>query len=301
MNLAGIDLNLMLVFDAVMSERHVTKAGMRLGMSQPAVSNALNRLRYHLKDELFIRGQEGMRPTPRAEELAGPIRSALGELEIALDPAAFDPSTTRRTFHIATSDFVVAVLIAPLMSYLAKHAPNIDIRLLQTAGRIPEMLDKREIEFAITAFGEVAERFDAIRLLEEDYVCVMRHGHPLSKGKMTLKSYASATHLLVTPRGDAQGFVDEALAEKGLTRRIALTVNQFAVAPSVAAQSDMILTLPRRIADTYADVFRLEIRPCPVNVPKSYGNTTVIWHRKLAQHPAQNWFRGVLKHVSESL
>lgn len=301
MNLAGIDLNLMLVFDAVMAERHVTKAGTKIGLSQPAVSNALNRLRYHLKDELFIRGPEGMRPTPRAEELAAPIRTALSELETALDPAVFDPATARRTFHIATSDYVVAVLIAPLMKHLSRHAPGIDLRLLPSAGRIPEMLDAQDIDYAISAFGPMPERFEKLRLFETDYVCLMREGHPLSTQPMTVKTYAEADHVLVTPRGDAVGFVDEVLAEKGLSRRVALTINQFAVAPAVVANSDLILTLPSRIADVYAVPFKLILQPCPLPAPPSYGNSTMIWHHKLAQHPAHLWFRKTVATVAQAL
>ncbi len=301
MNLAGIDLNLMLVFDAVMAERHVTKAGAKIGMSQPAVSNALNRLRYHLKDELFIRGSEGMRPTPRAEELAGPIRAALGELETALDPATFDPKTATRVFHLACSDFVVAVLIAPLMKRLAKEAPGIDLRIQPTAGRMHEMLDVQEIDFAITAMGKIPDRFESLRLFDQTYVCLVRKGHALAGRPISLRAYADAAHLLVTPKGAAQGFVDEMLAEKGLTRRIALTVNQFAVAPSVAAQTDLVLTAPRQIAEIYAGPLHLDMQSCPVKVPPGYGNITMIWHRQLAQHPAHHWFRQTIEQVANSL
>ena len=294
MNLAGLDLNLLLVFDAVMAERNVTRAGRRIGMSQPAVSNALNRLRHHLKDELFVRTAEGMRPTPRALELAEPIQGALGQLQSALDRQDFDPATARRTFRIATTDYIVSILMPALAGYLMRYAPGVDLRILPIGGRLFEMLDAQEADFGITTVGDAPDRFERALLFEEEYVCLMHPHNSLAEGTLTIPAFAAARHLLITPRGDARGFIDEALASRGLTRRIAMTVNQFALAAPVVAASDLIVTLPRRIANLHALTYGLKTVACPISTPRRFRVGEIVWHRRLGRHPANDWLRDLL-------
>jgi DNA-binding transcriptional LysR family regulator len=297
MNLRSLDLNLLLVFDAVMAERNVTRAADKVGLSQPALSNALTRLRGHLKDELFIRSPEGMRPTPRALELAAPIHEALASLEQALDPARFDPESSSRMFRIATNDYVATVLMPPLMTHLAEVAPSIDVRIVPLAGRMHELLDAQEVDFGCTSVGELPERFEARELLEDSYVVLMRPDHMLAEGRMTLQAYARATHILVTPRGDPRGFVDTALAQRGLTRRVGLTVNQFAAAPAIVATTDMIATIPKRAADLFGPPFGLVQKPCPVPAPREMTVVSLVWNRRLAKHPAFVWFAEAMAQV----
>ncbi|MEM7751102.1 MAG: LysR family transcriptional regulator [Pseudomonadota bacterium] len=301
MNLAGIDLNLLLVFDAVMAERHVTRAGDKIGMSQPAMSNALNRLRHHLKDELFVRGSDGMRPTPRAVELAAPIRAALHSLEAALDPADFDPGSAKRMFSIGTNDYGVTTLMPEVARRLEVEAPGINIRLVLSAGHTFEMLDAQELDFGLSAFGEIPERFGSKLLIEDTYVLMLRKGHPLAKGKLTLAKYAVARHMLMSPRGDPNGFVDRALVEHGLTRQVAMTINSFSSAPLLLANSDLILTAPKRIADTYAPLYDIVTRPAPFSGPRSYASATLVWHARLGSHPAHVWFRDLLADIASTL
>jgi DNA-binding transcriptional LysR family regulator len=301
MNLAGIDLNLLLVFDAVMAERNVTRAASRIGLSQPAMSNALNRLRYHLKDELFVRGADGMMPTPRALELAEPIRGSLANLEDALDPAGFDPMTSDHVFNIGTNDYVICTLIPRLASYLSEHAPELRIRLYPTVGKVVEMLDAREIDLGISSFGEMPDRFDSLTLIEDTYQVVMRKDHPLADRKLDLQRYAAADHLLVSPRGDAVGFVDTELAKRGLARNVRMTVNNFSSAPPILAASKMILTLPKRVADIHAPLHALHVTRCPVPSTLEYSSATVVWHRKLGSHPAHVWFREALAEIAKNL
>ena len=297
MNLRRIDLNLLVIFDALMTERNVTRAARRVGLSQPAFSNALTRLRERLKDELFVRSPQGMRPTPRALELASEVHEALATIESALDPAEFDPKSARRTFTIDTADYVVTSCLSAVMAHLAREAPGIDLRLLPAGGRIYERLDAREVDFGIGAYGEVPDRFGTVVIDEDKYVVLMRPDHPLARGRLDLKRYAGAKHLLVTLRGDAHGFVDDALAEHGLSRRIALTVNQFSVAPAVVAESDLVVALPKRIADRYAPLLKLEVRPLPLPAPFVFTAIQLIWHRRFATHPAHEWFRHTLESV----
>lgn len=300
MNLSGFDLNLLLVFDAVMRERHVTRAGNRIGMSQPAMSNALNRLRHHLKDELFVRGPDGMRPTPRALELAAPIRSSLESVDSALDSAQFDPQAAARTFSIGTHDYSVSTLMPEMVAKLQVEAPGINIRLVPSAGRTFEMLDAQEIDFGLSSFGAIPDRFASLVLIEDTYILMMRKGHPLAKGRLSLTKYAGARHMLVSPRGETNGFVDRALAENGLTRQVAITINSFAAAPALLAASDLVLAAPKRIADKFAELYGLAVRDAPIHGPREYSSATLIWHERFGTHPAHVWFREFLARLSEN-
>ena len=298
MNLAGFDLNLLLVFDAVMRERHVTRAGERIGMSQPAVSNALNRLRHLLKDDVFLRGSDGMRPTYRALELAGPVRDALQNLETALDSSPFDPKTARRSFAVGTNDYALPTLMPELAARLEKEAPGITIRLVSSAGQTFDMLDMQSIDVGISAFSTIPERFGSAELIDDRYVLIMRKLHPLAQGDLSLADYAGARHLLVSPRGDSRGFVDDALDERGLERQIAMTVTSFSSAPGLLAASDLILAMPERIAKSVAPIYGLTMRPAPFPGPKAYSSAILVWHRRLADHPAHLWFRQVLQDLA---
>jgi DNA-binding transcriptional LysR family regulator len=268
MNLRRVDLNLLVIFDALMRERNVTRAADKVGLSQPAFSNALSRLRAFFADDLFLRGPDGMRPTARALELADQVHAALAAIDAALDPVKFDPKTAHRTFTIETNDYVVSAFFPALMQMLRREAPGVDIRVSPQAGRSFERLDVQEIDLAISAFGDPPDRFGVEELSRDGYGVVMRKNHPLAEEKLTLARYAAASHLLVTPRGDPRGFVDEQLAEKGLTRRIALTVNQFASAAPIVAATDLVATLPMRMAAIGAKRFGLVIRDAPILPPR---------------------------------
>ncbi len=301
MNLSGFDLNLLLVFDAVMRERHVTRAGDRIGMSQPAMSNALNRLRHHLKDDLFVRGPDGMRPTSRALELADTIRQALHNLETTLESQDFDPGTAERTFAIGTNDYVVPILMPLVAARLEREAPGISIRLLSSAGQTFEMLDAQAIDIGISAFGKVPERFGEAELFQDSYVLTMRRDHPLASGDLSLAAYSRARHLVVSPRGERHGFIDDALAEKGLERQIAMTVTSFSSAPGMLAASDLILAMPKRLAEAFAPLYGLTTREAPFSGPRAYSSATLVWHHRLGNHPAHHWFRDLLLDTARGL
>jgi DNA-binding transcriptional LysR family regulator len=299
MNLRSLDLNLLVVFDAVFAEKNITRAGLKIGLSQPAVSNALTRLRGHLKDELFLRGPDALRPTPRAIELAGPIHAMLTDLQQVLDPAVFDPATASRAFTIAAVDYFTVVIAPKLAIHLAAHAPNIDIRIVPTAGRATELLDQAEIDLATASFSDPPERFGKATLVEDTYSCMVAAGHPLVEGKLTLSRYAAARHLLVTPRGDARGFVDDKLAEKGLTRRVAMTVNHFSAAPGIVEGSDLVLTAPTKIIERYLTE-RTMMLPAPVDAPAAFRRLDMLWHERLSRHPAHAWFRKTLLEMAST-
>lgn len=293
MNLAELDLKALLVFDAVMTERSTTKAGYRLAMSQPAVSSALKRLRHALKDELFIRGSDGMRPTPRSLELAAPIRQALTQLSEALEPVEFIPATASRTFTFAMADHAASLILPALAERLEKLAPYIDIRVKPNTNlNASELLDSGEIDLAIGLFPNPPERLQAAALIEDEYVCAMRRNHPLARQPLDLKTYLSAKHLLVSLSGEPTGFVDVLLESQGLRRRIAMTVNQFSVVPAILRRSNLVITVVRRAITLSPYAKDLVMQPVPLAIQPSA--LSLLWHRRLSEHPAHAWMRSTL-------
>jgi DNA-binding transcriptional LysR family regulator len=294
MSLRSLDLNLLVVFDAVMQERSVTRAAEKVFLTQSAVSSALSRLRVQLKDELFVRGPGKLRPTPRALELEQPVRALLMDLERVLQPQTFDPQRQRRSFTVATNDYFTAVVAPRLAQLLAAEAQAVDLRIVPINGRAHELLDTGQADVVCTAAGQVPERMRAERLIEDDYVCLVRKDHPFARKPPSLAQFAKARHVLVSPRGDSHGFVDEQLATHGLTRRVVLTVNHFAAAPQIVVESDMVLTVLRRIAERFAPSHSTAMFDYPLKAPTALREMSLIWHSRLGEHPAQQWLRGFL-------
>lgn len=301
MSIGSLDLNLLRVFDAVMTERHVTRAADKLFLSQSAVSHALTRLRHSLKDELFIKIPGGVMPTPRAQELSVPVASALRQLEAALSPTDFSPANSTRVFRVAAHDYFATILAQSVAQELMSVAPNVSFRVRPTAGRGLEQLDKQEVDFAISAFGELPERFESVSLLKDRYVCVMAKTHPLAGQRLTTKRYAAARHLLISPKGDERGFVDQMLAAEGLTRHIAMIINQFSPAGKIIANSDLVLTLPERLAKEFSAQYKLRMCGCPVTSPKAFNETELVWHRSFGGHPALQWMRELITQKASQL
>ncbi len=228
----GIDLNLLVVFDAVMAELNVTRAAEKLLMTQPAVSKALNRLRRTFNDDLFIKVPSGVSPTPKALELWEPIRDGLLQIHQALSPNAFDPATSQQTFTISMADYTAALLLPKFLPILEEMAPGINLRIVPNTNiNATSLLEQSEIDLAMGRFFRPSARLRVQEIMRDRYVCIMRQGHPLACKKLTLKQYANAKHLLVSLTGEATGFIDEQLREQGLQRRIMLTVNQFSLVP----------------------------------------------------------------------
>lgn len=296
MDLSRFDLNLLLVFEAVLTEGHVTHAGRRLNLSQSATSSALRRLREALQDDLFIRTADGMVPTPRALELAEPLRRALRDVRSALDGGAFDPSTAERAFTISASDYDVALHVPRLAQLLSREAPGIDLRVLPHINvDAVAQVDTAQVDAALGWFPRAPQRLHKRLLLEESFVCVMRRGHPLAANLLTLDGFASAAHLLVTLVGDTTGIIDDLLAERGLERRVAMTIPHFAAAPSVLAHSDLIAALPKRLIDRFAEQHGLVARVLPF---ESYRTRhEMLWHPRVDKHPAHQWLRETITNV----
>lgn len=297
MSLQRLDLNLLRVFEAVLAEGNVTRAADKLYLSQSAVSHALTRLRHALKDDLFIKDARGVKPTPRAIELARPVSEALNLLETAFEQQEFDPASSTRIFRIASHDYFSTVCAADMMQHMQSVAPNISIRVRPTAGQALEQLDKQEVDFAISAFGDLPDRFACKSLLDDGYVTTMGVQHPLADKVLCIDNFVSAQHLLVSPKGDERGFIDEQLAADGLTRDIALIINQFSPAGSILSARNLLLTAPFRVIEKLSQNYPLVIKTCPIAAPKNFNQTQLVWHARYGHHPALTWFRETLTDI----
>lgn len=263
-HLSRTDLNLLVLFQVVLEERHVGRAATQLNLTPSAVSHALGRLRKLLNDPLFLRTPKGVVPTARALLLREPVEDILARVHSVIDVAApFDPRTSERRFVIAGPDAVLASTTEPFMDLIAASAPRVDIGLVHVMPRQPSgtmaspwsdsliMLDNREVDLAMLPLKVVPPRFAARRLYEEDFVVAMRRGHPFAR-KPSEAAFCAARHLLVSLAGDPVGFIDEMLAKRGGRRRIVLTVPSFMMALMHLANSDLLSVLPRRLVSHYA-------------------------------------------------
>lgn len=299
MSFLTLDLNLLRVFDAVMTEQNLTRAANRLAMTQPAVSNAVKRLREALGDELLIRTAHGVKPTARADSLWPAVRRALAELEEAVAPRSFELAKAHATFRMAMADATAALLLPSLVRLIENEAPGIDIRMVPLTTREPRpLLLRGDIDLAIGFFpGVVAQMQGATetpirheRLYSGQYVCVMRNDHPLAKEKtLTVDAYCQANHLLVSFSGRARGLVDDALLSLNRERRILLTVNQFFTAGKVVAASDLLMVLPRHLIAATGMSNALVAKELPFAMPDVHID--MLWHERDARSPGHRWLR----------
>jgi DNA-binding transcriptional LysR family regulator len=298
--LGAIDLNLLVVFDAVMRERNVTRAGRHLGLSQPAMSHALTRLRHMLKDDLFVRSPKGMLPTPRAEQLALPVRIALDGLQHSLEPSQFIPDEATRRFGIAVDNYSAIVLAGPVAEQVARLAPGVrlDFRPSGTLD-ILDMLDRGELDLAIGPWSDPGERFSRRSLLHDDFVVVLRKGHPAAAAReLSIEQFAMLPHLEISSVPYETDFVDRTLARRKMTRRIQLRA-PFLTAVRVLVTSNMVSVLQRRVADELARYRPIVIRQLPLASPAL--DTLMIWPRWLDNQPAHRWLRDIVEATAKRL
>lgn len=302
MSFLTLDLNLLRVFDAVMTEQNLTRAASRLAMTQPAVSNAVKRLRDALGDELLIRTAHGVKPTARAESLWPAVRRALADLEEAVAPRSFELAKATATFRMAMADATAGLLLPPLVRLIENEAPGIDIRMVPLTTREPRpMLLRGDIDLAIGFFpGVVAQLQGATetpvrheRLYAGEYVCVMRKEHPLADKELTTDLYCDANHLLVSFSGRARGLVDDALVTLNRERRILLTVNQFFTAGKVVAASDLLMVIPHHLIEATGMSNQLIQKPLPFKLPDVHID--MLWHERDARSPGHRWLREQLR------
>ncbi len=293
MNVQDIDLNLLRVFDAVLQERGVTPAAARLGLTQPAVSNALARLRAVFGDALFVRTGAGMDATPFARELAQPVRQALALLESALAHGpGFDPGTSTRAFRFYMSDLGQIEFLPPLVERVQASAPG--VRLESVALDVEDIggaLAAGALDLAVGFLPALGPPLRRQALFRDPYVCLMRADHPVIGKTLTRKKFLAASHALVSYRGGHR-VIEEALERAGLARRIALRVPHFTVVPMVLERSDLILTLPLRVARVYEKRGNFKSLPPPVPIPPA--DVAVHWHERFEADPGNRWLRDLV-------
>lgn len=233
MNLSKVDLNLFIVFDAIYTEANLTRAGQIVGITQPAVSNALARLRETFNDPLFVRTAQGMVPTPMAQNIIGPVRNALSLLRVSVQESRiFNPQQAAKTYRISMTDLTEAVILPPLFQRLRRLAPTVVIEsFLSKRRETTKELAAGRLDFAVDAPLNTDPQVRHVKLMEDRYVCAMRKGHPMAgKDKFTLDDYLSLTHIHISSRRNGLGYVDLALGKMGIQRKIALRSQHYLMA-----------------------------------------------------------------------
>jgi len=296
-----LDLNLLRVFDAVARERHVTRAAQRLNLSQPAVSNALSRLRLALGDELFLRRPGGVEPTELARNLAPAVASVLDRLRDALSvETPFDPATSDRVFTIALSEYAETVLAPEVLGRMAVESPRslLAIRHADRTNAI-DLLERGEAEMALAVLPEPPALYTRVRMLPEAFLTVMRKDHPLAKGPMTIARFAAYPHLLHSPNGSRDGALDGPLTEAGHPRRLGAVVAHLSAVPDILKRTEMVMTLSARLARCMAATHGLVIRDMPVDM--RHLRLSLIFHRRFEADAGHAWLRRMLIAVARDV
>ena len=291
MNIATVDLNLLRAFDAVLQERSVTAAAARLGLTQPAVSNALARLRALFGDPLFVRTPGGMDATPVARALGEPVRQALALLESALAHGpGFDPATSTRAFRFYMSDIGQVEFLPPLVERVQRVAPGVRLEALTLeVDDIGDALAAGALDLAMGFLPGLGPPVRRRHLFRDPYVCLMRADHPAIGKTLTRRQFLQASHVLVPYRGGGHRVIEEALERAGVARRIALRVAHFTVVPMVLERSDHLLILPARVARVFERRGRLKALRPPVPIPPA--DVGVHWHERYDADPGNRWLR----------
>lgn len=301
MKLRSIDLNLLAVFDAIAAEGNLSRAARRLGMSQPAMSNALARLRDALDDPLFLRTGRGMEPTPRARLMTEPIRQALDLMQNSLrTDSAFDYASSNRSFTVAVEDYGEAVVMPRFMEWLNRVAPRVHVRIRPESGNalLAEM-KRGAIDMAMEYHRPQDDQFRVQPLMEETLVSMVRQGHPLVGDSLSLEQYVTLEHVVIDSHSPRGPLVDRELKRRGLSRNIALQVPHFLSMPLIVRTTDFICTLPLRMARVYSEYFRLKVLKPPIDFPAI--PVYLVWSKSLDADPGHRWFRNAFHNLCQRL
>lgn len=298
--LAGVDLNLLVVLAVLLDEASVTRAAARLGRTQSAVSHALDRLREVFKDPLFVRSGQRMVPTPRAEALRAPVAdvaSRLHDLWIGAPP--FDPAAARRRFVLTASDYLQIVLVPPLVQRLRRVAPGVTLEVRGPRSRLLERLSRGEYDFSLSIALDESPSLFSQRLFTDRFACLVADDHPAVRGGLDRATFVRLPHVLVAPLGSTpSGHVDRELARAGEARRVVVVLPDFMVAPRVLRGTDLVLTLPERVARLF-EGRGVRLLPPPIDLPPLAAH--LVWHERLSRDPASQWFRRVVDETVKSL
>jgi DNA-binding transcriptional LysR family regulator len=290
------ELNLLMVFDAIMTERSITRAAHRLSMTQPAVSNAVSRMRVAWKDELFVKDGRNIQPTLHAQNLWNQVREPLISLTEAVDPKSFDPATAKRTFRVAVTDIVVDMAWAELRSTIEKEAPGVNIHAVPyTIDNTDQVLKDAEVDMVVGGTGVISNTFRAEYLFTPIFVCIMNHNHPLAKADLSLQEFSAADHLFVSLSGDITGYTDQVLLQHGLSRRIAVTVNHFSCVANLIKRSDLICVIP--IAAVAKEIIAGEIAATMPPLEIMPQQVSTLWHKRQDRDQGLIWLREHFKRI----
>ncbi|MDK6076125.1 LysR family transcriptional regulator [Massilia varians] len=292
-----IDLNLLSVFQEVYRERQISSAARKLGLSQSAVSNALARLRRAFGDELFVRTASGMQPTPLATQMAEPIGVAMAQVALALNQRSrFDPATSSRRFVLAMTDVGEIYFMPTLIERCKLLAPLVEISSMRAGSlALKEEMEGGRVDLAVGPFEDISEALYQRQLFRQPYVTMMRKGHPLAKGEMTLARFVKAEHMLVDANESPYDRINALLARAGVGPSVRFRVPHFTAVPYMVATSDLVVTVPQKLAERAALPFGLEWIAPPLELPTL--QTNVFWHRRYNQDPGNQWLRGLLAEV----
>jgi DNA-binding transcriptional LysR family regulator len=298
-SLAAIDLNLLVLLRALLRERHVTRAASLVGLSQSAASHALSRLRELYGDPLLVRSGRALVLTPRAQRLLPALERGLSDLRATVDAEpAFEPRTARRSFRVGMADYGQAFMLGALLRALEREAPGIDLTVLNFPN-LEQLTMSGGIELALHVTDIDPAPLLSERLFDDDFVCLVRRGHPLVKSRLRLERYVQLEHVVVAPSGQAGSLVDTELAKRGLSRRVGLCVSNFLVAPIVVSETDYISTMPRRLALQLVKRYPLRLLPTPLPLPRFAFS--LLWHPRLDHDPAHLWLRQLIAKISRAL
>ncbi len=301
MNLAAIDLNLLLVLDALLQETHVTRAGRRVGLSQPATSSALNRLRHIFGDQLMERVGRRMQLTARAHQLRGPLREALDQLgRVVTVSEQFDPSTAEFSVRILASDQIAFILLPALRAKLRELAPRVELVFTWSdrANTFDLLIDDR-IDFAIGVYGDAPHQCQRTLLFDDDIVVQARKGHPAFRGKLTLERFLKYPRVAISFEGRASSYLETALARAGAASRSEIVVAHLLNAPLLTWDSDLMTVVPIRMARRLSAMMELDWRPVPFAIDPL--RIELLWRARAEIDPALTWFRGLLVEVASAL
>ena len=299
-NIASLNLNLLVVLDALLTEGHVSRASKRLGLSQPAVSNALAQLRDVFGDPLLVRSGGRMVPTERALSLAGPVHAALEQLSAALDAPTFDAAQVQRSFTIATTDFVDFVLLPKLLARINRDAPGVRLQIREwSQHRVTPKLETGEVDLMLGFYPSVPAGHHESHLFPDEFVCIVRKDHPQVGRRLDLKTYTKLAHVLVTEEAAGPGVVDTELAKRGLSRTVGLRMSHFLMVPAVIAATDLVAAVSRRVAEPFAKHLPLRILPPPLPLPR--GSVGQVWHERTHASPAHAWLRALIHQIGTSV
>ncbi len=293
MNIRLLDLNLLVALKALLEEKHVSRAALRIGLSQPAMSRALGKLRQILKDPLLVKGSGGLDLSARAIDLYQPLVNVLSEISQIISPPSSNPASMQGEIVIATRDNEMVSILPKFINCIMKDAPNLTLRIVPLIGDDLSLLEQNKVDFIIAGTDSKSTTLCRSTLYKEDFVCLLASHHPAVKHVITLKKFVEMKHCMVTLTGFGLGVVDTILAEKGLTRTIAIRVPHFLAASHIVANTDLIVTLPRKVGILFSKDKKINLIEPPIKIPSF--PIYLYWHVRNQNNPVHKWLRKLIR------